>query len=69
MFPKEVKLIAAVAETELRMRYSDVTLNGPPDLTLFELSPPEGARVVEVDDRGKEVGPEPAPSPPVPPGS
>jgi hypothetical protein len=68
-FPKEVKLIAAAAETELRLRYSDVSLNGPPDLTLFELAPPEGARVVEVDARGKEVGPEPAPSPPVPPGS
>lgn len=69
LFPKEVKLIAAAAETELRLRYSDVSLNGPPDLTLFELAPPEGARVVEVDERGKEVGPEPAPSPPVPPGS
>ncbi|WP_224245649.1 DUF4292 domain-containing protein [Hyalangium gracile] len=69
VFPKEVKLLAEVAETELRLRYSDVTLNGPPDLTLFELAPPEGARVVEVDARGREVAPGPAPSPPVPPGS
>jgi outer membrane lipoprotein-sorting protein len=72
VFPKEVKLIAEAAETELRLRYSDVTLNGPPDLTLFELTPPEGARVVEVDARGREIQPTPAvpaPSPPVQPGS
>jgi len=69
VFPKEVKLIAEAAETELRLRYSDVTLNGPPDLTLFELAPPEGARVVDVDARGREIQPAPAPSPPVQPGS
>jgi outer membrane lipoprotein-sorting protein len=67
VFPKEVKLLAEVAQTELRLRYSDVTLNGPPDLTLFELAPPEGARVVEVDARGQEVRPQAAPSPAVPP--
>jgi outer membrane lipoprotein-sorting protein len=69
VFPKEVKLIADVAETELRLRYSDVTLNAPPDLTLFELTPPEGARVVEVDARGREIQPMPASPPPVQPGS
>jgi hypothetical protein len=72
VFPGEVKLIAEAAETELRLRYSDVSLNGPPDLTLFELAPPEGARVVEVDARGREIQPAPAvpaPSPPVQPGS
>jgi hypothetical protein len=69
LFPKEVKLIAEAAETELRLRYSDVTLNAPPDLTLYELAPPEGARVVEVDARGREVSPTPAPQPPGPPGS
>ncbi len=69
VFPKEVKLLAEVAQTELRLRYSDVALNGPPDLTLFELSPPEGARVVEVDERGQEVRPEAVPSPASPPGS
>ncbi|WP_224360370.1 DUF4292 domain-containing protein [Hyalangium versicolor] len=69
VFPKEVKLLAEAAQTELRLRYSDVALNGPPDLTLFELAPPEGARVVEVDAQGKEVGPGPAPSPSGPPGS
>jgi outer membrane lipoprotein-sorting protein len=69
VFPKEVKLIAEVAETELRLRYSDVALNAPPDLTLFELAPPEGARVVEVDARGREVSPVPASPSPGPPGS
>jgi outer membrane lipoprotein-sorting protein len=69
VFPKEVKLIAEVAQTELRLRYSDVSLNARPDLTLFELAAPEGARVVEVDARGQEVRPQAAPSPAVPPGS
>jgi outer membrane lipoprotein-sorting protein len=69
VFPREVRLIAEVAETELRLRYSDVTLNAPPDLTLFELAPPEGARVVEVDARGREVSPAPVSPPPGPPGS
>lgn len=69
VFPQEVKLLAEVAQTELRLRYSDVTLNAPPDLTLFELAPPEGARVVQVDARGREVSPEPASLAPVPPGS
>jgi len=69
IFPHEVKLIAEVAETELRLRYSAVTLNARPDLTLFELTPPEGARVVEVDARGREIQPVPAPSPPSRPGS
>lgn len=69
LFPKEVKLIAQAAETELRLRYSDVALNAPPDLTLYELAPPEGARVVEVDAKGREVGPAPASPSPGPPGS
>lgn len=69
VFPKEVKLIAEVAQTELRLRYSDVSLNARPDLTLFELAPPEGARVVEVDARGQEMHPPAAPSPSGPPGS
>ncbi len=69
IFPGEVKLISEVARTELRLRYSEVTLNAPPDLTLYELTPPEGARVVEVDAQGREVTPAPAPSAPVPPGS
>jgi outer membrane lipoprotein-sorting protein len=69
VFPKEVKLTAETAQTELRLRYSDVSLNARPDLTLFELAPPEGARVVEVNAQGQEVRPQAAPSPPGPPGS
>ncbi len=69
LFPKEVKLSSEAAETELRLRYSDVALNGPPDLTLFELAPPEGARVIDVDARGREIPPAPATSPPMQPGS
>lgn len=69
LFPKEVKLIAQGASTELRLRYSDVTLNASPDLTLYELTPPEGARVVAVDGQGREVSSPPASLSPGPPGS
>ncbi|ADO73219.1 DUF4292 domain-containing protein [Stigmatella aurantiaca] len=69
VFPTQVELVAEVAQTELRLRYSDVTLNAPPDLTLFELTPPEGARVVEVDERGREVSPAPPPPEGGPPGA
>lgn len=64
LLPREVKLIVERAKTELRVRYSDVTVNAAPDLTLFELTPPEGAKVVPVDESGREVPPVPLlPSP------
>jgi outer membrane lipoprotein-sorting protein len=69
LFPGKVELTAAVADTKLELRYQQVTLNGRPDLTLYELAPPEGAKVVEVDERGRElpVGAAPvSPTPPVP---
>jgi hypothetical protein len=67
VFPKKVKLMVPRAKTELEVRYTDVTLNAAPDLTLFELTPPEGAKVVPVDESGREVPPvpllpEPAPA-------
>lgn len=59
VFPKRVKMKVPQAATELEVRYTDVTLNAAPDLTLFELIPPEGAKVVPVDESGREVPPVP----------
>jgi hypothetical protein len=69
-FPDKVHLIAASAETKLDLKYTDIRLNGRPDLTLYELAAPEGARVVNVDARGQEVRLEgPVSQPPPAPGS
>ncbi|MFP2934089.1 DUF4292 domain-containing protein [Pyxidicoccus sp. 3LG] len=68
IFPGKVELVAEQAETKLQVRYQDITLNGRPDMTLYELLPPEGAKVVEVDERGREVqSGKPVPSVPVEP--
>lgn len=72
IFPGKVELVAEQAKTKLQLRYQQISLNGRPDLTLYELLPPEGAKVVEVDERGQELPagasvPPPAPSEPPPP--
>jgi outer membrane lipoprotein-sorting protein len=59
VFPKKVKLLVDRANTSLEVRYTDITLNASPDLTLFELTAPEGAKVVPVDESGREVPPVP----------
>ncbi|WP_342374667.1 DUF4292 domain-containing protein [Myxococcus stipitatus] len=68
IFPGKVELVAKQAATRLELRYQQIKLNGRPDLTLYELTPPEGAKVVEVDEVGRELpaaGHE-SPAPPVP---
>jgi hypothetical protein len=67
VFPHQVTLRAASADTSLGLRYTDVTLNQPPDLTLFELSAPEGVPVVDVDEGGQALPP--VALPPAAPGS
>ncbi|QSQ25035.1 DUF4292 domain-containing protein [Pyxidicoccus parkwayensis] len=57
IFPGKVELVAEQAKTRLQLRYQQISLNGRPDLTLYELLPPEGAKVVEVDERGRELPP------------
>jgi hypothetical protein len=52
-FPRKVTLKAEAASTEVELRYTDATVNAPPDLTLFELTPPENVPVVEVDALGR----------------
>ncbi|MCY1021963.1 DUF4292 domain-containing protein [Pyxidicoccus sp. MSG2] len=66
IFPGKVELVAEQAKTQLQLRYQQISLNGRPDLTLYELLPPEGAKVVEVDERGREL---PAGAPSQPPSS
>ncbi|AKF82460.1 hypothetical protein MFUL124B02_28110 [Myxococcus fulvus 124B02] len=68
IFPGKVALDAKQAQTKLEVRYQQIKLNARPDLTLYELTPPEGAKVVEVDDSGREqpVGPPESPVPPAP---
>ncbi|MCY1030849.1 DUF4292 domain-containing protein [Corallococcus sp. BB11-1] len=69
LFPGKVILTADQADTQLELRYTEITLNGRPDLTLYELTPPEGARVVDVDERGRELGGGAVSPPPPAPGS
>ncbi|MBZ4417724.1 DUF4292 domain-containing protein [Myxococcus sp. RHSTA-1-4] len=67
IFPGKVELVAEQAATKLQVRYQQISLNGRPDLTLYELVVPEGAKVVEVDERGRELpaGSAVPPEPPV----
>ena len=51
-FPRRVLLTAPSAKVRLELRYTDVTLNEAPDLTMFELEPVEGAELIEVDPGG-----------------
>ncbi|PTL76122.1 DUF4292 domain-containing protein [Vitiosangium sp. GDMCC 1.1324] len=67
VFPHEVKLVAPTSDTSLGLRYTDITLNESPDLTLFDLSAPEGVPVVEVDEGGQALPP--VALPPTSPGS
>lgn len=53
VFPRRVRLSAPHAQVELDLQYNDLALNQPPDLTLFDPTPPEGIEVVEVDEQGR----------------
>jgi hypothetical protein len=57
VFPREVTLRSSTADTSLGLRYTDITLNESPDLTLFDLSAPEDVPVVEVDEGGQALPP------------
>lgn len=50
--PKRLLLDAKSANTSLELKWNEVAVNQAPDLTLFELEPPEGVPVVEVDANG-----------------
>jgi hypothetical protein len=67
VFPHEVTLRTSSADTSLGLRYTDITLNESPDLTLFDLAAPEDVPVVEVDEGGQALPP--VALPPASPGS
>ncbi len=72
IFPGRVELEAKQARTKLQVRYQQIKLNARPDLTLYEVVAPEGARVVEVDEAGRELpagAPASGSSAPLAPGS
>lgn len=50
--PRRIQLVAQSAKTTVELTWKDVTVNEPPDLTLFDLSAPEDVPVVEVDESG-----------------
>ncbi len=52
-FPRRVVLTAPATKTKLELRYTDVTLNEPPDPALFVPEAPEGVPVIEVDESGQ----------------
>ena len=58
--PTRAELVAPSAKTRVELVWKDVIVNEAPDLTLFELEPPEGIPVVEVDANGVPRDP-PAP--------
>jgi len=57
LLPHEVTLRASSTDTFLGLRYTDITVNEAPDLTLFDLSAPEDVPVVEVDEGGQALPP------------
>ena len=40
-------------------KYKDITLNGAPDLSLFHMDPPKGAKLVQLDEQGNALSPAP----------
>jgi len=61
--PKRIVLDAPSAKTRVELVYKDVSVNEPPDMTLFDMEPPEDVPVVEVDAAGRTVPSAPAPHP------
>lgn len=55
--PKQITLDAPSANTRVELRYKDITVNETPEVTLFELEPPEGVPVVEVQANGEAIAP------------
>lgn len=54
-FPRRLVLSVPQASTTVELAWKELALNDSADLTLYDLSPPEGVPVVEVDARGQPV--------------
>jgi hypothetical protein len=57
LLPHELTLRAPSADTSLGLKYTEITVNESPDLTLFDLSAPEDVPVVDVDEGGQALPP------------
>lgn len=55
--PTHATLDAQSAKTKVELIWKDVAINEAPDLTLYDLEPPEGVPVVEVDEEGRQLNP------------
>ena len=51
-FPHRITLTASSGNVVLTYRYTDVKVNGAPDLSLFHQDPPKSAKVVQLDSSG-----------------
>ncbi len=51
-YPKRVAIDSKAAQTHVELFTKDIALNEAPDLTLYEMTPPEGVPVIEVDEQG-----------------
>lgn len=60
--PKAATLDARGAKTVVELSWKEVEVNQAPDLSLFDLEPPDGMPVVDVDARGATLSEE-APAP------
>lgn len=56
VFPRELKLSAESASTQLALRYTDIALNEPMDPGLFRMEPPAGVSVIDLDESGNPAG-------------
>lgn len=55
--PRHIILASQAGEARLELRYREVVVNGPVDLTDFTFDPPAGVPVTEVDARGVAIDP------------
>lgn len=56
-FPRRVALDARGANTRVELTWKEFALNEEPDQTLFELTPPEGVPVIDLDAEGRALSP------------
>ena len=53
-FPHKITLFASSASGALELRYREVGVNVDLEPSLFKLTPPEGANVIELDENGRQ---------------
>lgn len=52
VLPKRLALTASAAKLWVELTFKDVKVNQPLDLMLYDLDPPSGVQVVDVDEKG-----------------